>query len=176
MCRRPRRGGEEPNWPTFEVNLEGCDHYQNRSLGLSQTFWFLVTRCLKHVEKRASVIAKKGLWAAASQQGGGALAGFYALYLLFPPPPRRSTPTQFCNLWEQQEVSANQEGQDFQFDQPGDGGMLHLVVTPVKCQQNRDWLGFFLSPSEMGRDCQSLKISVWYWKSWEIEVIMSISC
>ena len=49
-------------------------------------------------------------------------------------------------------------GQDLELDQPGDGGCWHLVVTPVKSQQNtRPGAGwaFFLSPSEMGRDCQS---------------------
>ena len=49
-------------------------------------------------------------------------------------------------------------GQDLELDQPGDGGCWHLVVTPVKSQQNtRPGAGwaFFLSPSEMGRNCQS---------------------
>ena len=91
-------------------------------------------------------------------QAEGVLAGFYALC-----PPSLSSQTYSDAILQLVAAAGGLSqpgGQDLELDQPGDGGCWHLVVTPVKCQQNRDWLGFFLSPSEMGRDCQSLKISV----------------
>ena len=89
-------------------------------------------------------------------RAGGVLAGFYALCL-----PSLSSQTYSDAILQLVAAAGGLSqpgGQDLELDQPGDGGCWHLVVTPVKSQQNtRPGAGwaFFLSPSEMGRDCQS---------------------
>ena len=97
-----------------------------------------------------------------------------------PPSARRSTPTQFCNLWQRErgESSANQKARICSSGQPAmpwfswcqivmvRGALVLDVVTPVKCQQNtrpgkeKGAKSSFCLPLRW--DCQSLYSLVWF--------------
>ena len=97
-----------------------------------------------------------------------------------PPSASRSTPTQFCNLWQRERggSSANQKARICSSGQPAmpwfswcqvvmvRGALVLEVVTPVKCQQNtrpgkeKGAKSSFCLPLRW--DCQGLYSLVWF--------------
>ena len=80
------------------------------------------------------------------RQGGKAGRGSFGGLLRFVPPPlspRRPTPTQFCNLWQQQEGSANQEGRILSSTNQvmGDAGTLWWRQLRVSKTQGQGLVG-----------------------------------
>ena len=129
-----------------------------------------------------------GRQAASGKGTGKVLARFWRfvplpllpLYTTSLPSARRSSPTQFCNLWQRErgESSANQKARICSSGQPAmpwfswcqvvmvRGALVLVVVTPVKCQQNtrpgkeKGAKSSFCLPLRW--DCQSLYSLVWF--------------